>query len=109
MAERREKLDREEKKKRKLKERRYGGGVSAGLGGGAAGLVTGAVMGTGAMVGMNGVGGGAPMSPSSASVDMGVMEEQREGSKFVMIDSDQPSKGDTDIGSEGLSTLPTPF
>ena len=118
MGERREKQEREEKRKRKTKEsreRRYGGGVGGGLGGGVTGLGTGAVMGGGALMELNGVSSVMSASPSSASVDVGenglggVPEEQHETGFKVVIDSDQPSKGDTDVGSEGLSTLTSPF
>ena len=118
MGERREKQEREEKRKRKTKEsreRRYGGGVGGGLGGGVTGLGTGAVMGGGALMELNGVSSVMSASPSSASVDVGenglggVAEEQHETGFKVVIDSDQPSKGDTDVGSEGLSTLTSPF
>jgi chaperone BCS1 len=129
MRERREKGEREERRRNRAKERRYGagggGGVGPGAGAGAGmgmqvggGVVNGVAPGAGIVIGMGGAGLVLPVSPSSASGDVnengvgvGVVEEQLgTGLKLVVTDDlDQASKSDTESGSDGLSTLRSPF
>ena len=129
MQERAEKDERAERRKRKIREKRMGGGE--GNGGMGMGMGMGMGEGNGRMLARGPVVGGlqipmgaevvgrvtevdtpaAPVSPSPEKE--GNLDLEREGRPphglALLLQSDSTSKSDTDAGSDGPSTLTSPF